>query len=48
MPRLGHIKLNISGHSNRICQCGAVKIKNEDLFTYTSRPIVKDAEASYR
>jgi len=44
MLRLGHSKLNIDGHYNKICQCGAIKTEInmflECPFTCASRQML--------
>jgi len=44
MLRLGHSKLNIDGHYNQICQCGAIKTEVHKFLecpsTYTSRQML--------
>jgi len=48
--RLGHGELNIDGHCNRICQCGAVKTEHHmfqiQTHPLTAAPTVKDAKDS--
>jgi len=36
MLQLGHRKLNIDGHYNQICQCGAVKIEVHIFLEFPS------------